>query len=66
MQDSYPGFRPACGAAFSVDVNDEERLIVVQEVERTHLRHLDARAAQGDSRSGGQRTWNSGLPGRLD
>ena len=45
VQDSYPGFRPACGAAFSVDVNDEERLIVVQEVERTHLRHLDARAA---------------------
>jgi acyl-CoA synthetase (AMP-forming)/AMP-acid ligase II len=45
VQESYPGFRPGCGAAFSVDVNGEERLVVVQEVERTHLRHLQGPTA---------------------
>jgi amino acid adenylation domain-containing protein len=31
---SHPALRPGCGAAFSVDVGDEERLVVVQELER--------------------------------
>jgi natural product biosynthesis luciferase-like monooxygenase protein len=31
---SHPSLRPGCGAAFSVDVNGEERLVVVQEIER--------------------------------
>jgi amino acid adenylation domain-containing protein len=31
-QQSHPGLRPGGGAAFSVDVDDEERLVVVQEV----------------------------------
>jgi amino acid adenylation domain-containing protein len=30
----HPALRPGCGAAFSVDVEGEERLVVVQEVER--------------------------------
>ncbi len=29
-----PELRPGCGAAFSSEINDEERLVVVQEVER--------------------------------
>jgi acyl-CoA synthetase (AMP-forming)/AMP-acid ligase II len=45
VQDSYPGLRQSCGAAFSVEVENQEQLIVVQEVERTHLRHLNAKAA---------------------
>jgi FkbH-like protein/FkbM family methyltransferase len=31
---SHRGLRPGCGAAFSVDVDGEERLVVVQEIER--------------------------------
>ena len=31
---SHPGLRAGCGAAFSVEVEGEERLVVVQEVER--------------------------------
>lgn len=34
-------------AAFSVDVADEERLVVVAEVQRSHLRHLDLEATIG-------------------
>jgi len=36
MQDSHPALRRHCGAAFTiVDELNEERLILVQEVERT-------------------------------
>jgi amino acid adenylation domain-containing protein len=31
---SHPALRPGCGAAFSVDVGDEERLVLVHELER--------------------------------
>jgi acyl-CoA synthetase (AMP-forming)/AMP-acid ligase II len=34
VQDSHPGLQPNRGAAFSVDVSGEERLVVVQEVAR--------------------------------
>ncbi len=32
VQGSYPSLRPGCGAAFSVQADDEEQLVVVQEV----------------------------------
>ncbi|RCX18350.1 amino acid adenylation domain-containing protein [Anaerobacterium chartisolvens] len=35
VEKSHPALRAGCGAAFSVDVGDEERLIIVYEVERT-------------------------------
>jgi acyl-CoA synthetase (AMP-forming)/AMP-acid ligase II len=35
---SHPSLRPGCGAAFSVDIAGEERLVVVQEVERRYQR----------------------------
>ncbi len=41
VEQSHPALRSACGAAFSVEVAGEERLVVVQEVERLYLRHLD-------------------------
>jgi acyl-CoA synthetase (AMP-forming)/AMP-acid ligase II len=34
VERSHPSLRPGCGAAFSVEVAGEERLVVVQEVER--------------------------------
>lgn len=36
VEQSHPALRPGCCAAFSVDVADEERLIVVAEVERRY------------------------------
>ncbi|MEA5581852.1 AMP-binding protein [Nodularia harveyana UHCC-0300] len=40
-QKSHPGLRPSCGAAFSITVAGEERLVIVQELERSYLRQLD-------------------------
>ncbi|HEX8149148.1 MAG TPA: condensation domain-containing protein, partial [Pyrinomonadaceae bacterium] len=33
VERSHPALRPGCGAAFSVEAGDEERLVIVQEVE---------------------------------
>jgi acyl-CoA synthetase (AMP-forming)/AMP-acid ligase II len=41
VQNSHPALRPSCGAAFTVEGKGEERLVVVQEVERTWLRKID-------------------------
>jgi amino acid adenylation domain-containing protein len=41
---SHPALRPGCGAAFSIDRDGEERLVVVQEVERGHGADLAALA----------------------
>jgi len=40
LESSHPAARPNSGAAFSVTIQDEEQLVVVQEVERTY-RNLD-------------------------
>jgi acyl-CoA synthetase (AMP-forming)/AMP-acid ligase II len=41
VQDSHPALRRHCGAAFTVlDNNNEERLVVVQEVERSHHKQI--------------------------
>lgn len=42
---SHPAFRPGSGAAFSISVEGEEKLIIVQEVERFYLRKLDVEQA---------------------
>jgi amino acid adenylation domain-containing protein len=42
VQQSDLALAPDCGAAFSVEAGGEERLVVVQEVERTSRRNLDA------------------------
>jgi acyl-CoA synthetase (AMP-forming)/AMP-acid ligase II/acyl carrier protein len=34
VQQAHEALRPGCGAAFSVDFEDEERLVIVQEVDR--------------------------------
>lgn len=41
VEKSHPALRPASGAAFTVEIKSEERLIIVQEVERSHLRKLN-------------------------
>ncbi|NET72038.1 MAG: fatty acyl-AMP ligase [Sphaerospermopsis sp. SIO1G2] len=41
IQNSHPALRVDAGAAFSIEVEHEERLVIVQEVERTYLRKLN-------------------------
>ncbi|MDO8805007.1 MAG: amino acid adenylation domain-containing protein [Elusimicrobiota bacterium] len=45
VQSSHPAFRAGGGAAFSIDHDNEEKLIIVQEVERTQARSLDKEGA---------------------
>ncbi len=40
VERSHPALRAGCGAAFSVDVGNKERLVVVQEVKRDHVVEL--------------------------
>ncbi len=47
VERSHPALRADCGAAFAVEVGDEERLVVVQEVERRFIRKLDEEAVIG-------------------
>jgi acyl-CoA synthetase (AMP-forming)/AMP-acid ligase II len=49
-QQSNSALRSNAGAAFTVEISGEERLIVVQEVERTALRHLNIKEIVGDIR----------------
>ncbi len=39
-EQSHPALNPGAGAAFSVEVSGEERLVIVEEVKRSH-RHVD-------------------------
>ncbi|MEH2172819.1 SDR family NAD(P)-dependent oxidoreductase [Nostoc sp.] len=41
VEQSHPALRPTCGATFTVEINSEEQLVIVQEIERTYLRKLD-------------------------
>ncbi|MDR9897023.1 fatty acyl-AMP ligase [Aetokthonos hydrillicola Thurmond2011] len=41
VQNSHPALRHNCGGAFSLEVQGEERLVVVQEVERSYLKQLN-------------------------
>jgi acyl-CoA synthetase (AMP-forming)/AMP-acid ligase II len=43
VEKSHPALRPNSGAAFAVDFNGAERLVVVHEVERSHLRKLEVK-----------------------
>lgn len=44
IEKSHTALRSGCGTAFSVDFEGEERLVVVQEVERKYIRDLDTDA----------------------
>ncbi|HEY9669418.1 MAG TPA: fatty acyl-AMP ligase [Coleofasciculaceae cyanobacterium] len=47
VEKSHPALRQGCGAAFAVDVKGQERVVVVQEVERSYLRHLNTQEVIG-------------------
>jgi acyl-CoA synthetase (AMP-forming)/AMP-acid ligase II/acyl carrier protein len=42
VEQSHPSLRSGYSAVFSIDENQQERLVIVCEIERTHLRKLDA------------------------
>lgn len=42
VEACHPALRASAGAAFTIEANGEEKLVVVQEVERSHLRKLEA------------------------
>lgn len=42
VENAHGSLQPSSGAAFSVEAGNEEMLVVVQEVRRTHLRTLQA------------------------
>jgi acyl-CoA synthetase (AMP-forming)/AMP-acid ligase II len=50
VEQSHPALRPGFGAAFSVEMENEERLVIVHEVERTFLRKLDINEVIGNIR----------------
>ncbi len=50
VQKSHPGLRPNCGAAFTVEFKGSERMVIVQEVERSYLRKLDVNEVVGNIR----------------
>jgi len=43
VETSHPALSSAAGAAFTVDVKGEERLVIIQEVERSYLRKLNVK-----------------------
>ena len=42
VERSHPSLRPAAGAAFTVEIDGRERLVIVNELERGRQRDLDA------------------------
>ncbi|MDM9383462.1 fatty acyl-AMP ligase [Chlorogloeopsis sp. ULAP01] len=50
VQKSHPALRPDCGAAFAIDFKGSERLVIVQEVERSYLRKLNVQEVIGSIR----------------
>ncbi|MDJ0732648.1 MAG: fatty acyl-AMP ligase [Nostocaceae cyanobacterium] len=50
VEKSHPALRSSCGAAFCVDIDNSERLVIVQEVERSYLRQLNGQEVVGNIR----------------
>jgi acyl-CoA synthetase (AMP-forming)/AMP-acid ligase II len=50
IEKSDQALRPGCSAAFTIEIKGTERLIVVQEVERSYLRKLNMKEIVGNFR----------------
>lgn len=48
VEKSHTALRPTCGAAFTIEVKGKERLVIVQEIERTYLRKLNINEVVGN------------------
>ena len=69
VQQSHPAVRPACCAAFSVEVADEERLVVAAEVEPRYASNRHTANGNGNGHANGNGNGNGAthphLNGRL-
>jgi acyl-CoA synthetase (AMP-forming)/AMP-acid ligase II len=50
VEKSHPALKPDSGAAFSIDFKGSERLVIIQEVERSYLRKLNVQEIVGNVR----------------
>jgi acyl-CoA synthetase (AMP-forming)/AMP-acid ligase II len=50
VENSHLALRLGCGAAFSVEIDGAERLVIVHEVERSYLKTLDVKEVVGNIR----------------
>ena len=50
VETSHPALRPGCSAAFALEIKGSERLVIVQEVERSYLRKLNMNEIIGSFR----------------
>lgn len=41
VETSHPALRQGCCAAFATEIKNDEKLVVIQEVERIHIKNLD-------------------------
>ncbi|BAZ49188.1 AMP-dependent synthetase and ligase [Nostoc sp. NIES-4103] len=48
VQKSHPALRANCGAAFTIEQKGQQRLVIVQEVERVYLRRLNVAEVVGN------------------
>ncbi|MDJ0796946.1 MAG: fatty acyl-AMP ligase [Calothrix sp. MO_167.B12] len=48
VENSHRALKAGSGAAFTVEAKDKERLVIVQEVERSYLRKLDVQEVVGN------------------
>lgn len=48
VESCHPALNSVPGAAFTLEVNGEEKVVIVQEVKRSHLRRLDAQSVISD------------------
>jgi len=48
VEKSHIALRPTCGAAFTIEVKGKERLVIVQEIERTYLRKVNINEVVGN------------------
>ncbi|ARV58870.1 AMP-dependent synthetase [Nostocales cyanobacterium HT-58-2] len=47
VEKSHTALRASCGAAFTVEVEGEERLVIAYEIERSYIRNLDVDEVAG-------------------
>lgn len=66
VQQSHPAVRPACCAAFSVEVADEERLVVAAEVEPRYAPKRHASSENGNGNGTSHTKTNGHLPLDVD
>ena len=42
VEQSHPALAPSCGAVFSIEISNQEELVIIHEIVRSYLRKLDA------------------------